>query len=79
MMNVILRKGWEDREFIDRRNWGFEELQQAVEVYPPEKASHRSPEWRQRISSRPPGYQADKAMIIYWPGNRLKPPLGLPM
>lgn len=40
MMNVILREGLEDREFMNRRTrMGFENLQKTVEEYPPERAS----------------------------------------
>lgn len=39
LMNIILEKGWEDREFIEARTEGFEEFRQTVEQYPPQVAS----------------------------------------
>ena len=66
MMNVILREGLEDREFIDRRTVGFEELQKAVEEYPPERASEITGVAVKDIIEAARIYaEADKAMIIY--------------
>ncbi len=39
MMHVILREGWHNRQFIEERTEGFEELSSMVERYPPELAS----------------------------------------
>ncbi len=36
IMFVILKNKWEDREFIDKRTQGFEELRKEIEKYPPE-------------------------------------------
>ena len=47
MMNVILREGLEDREFMERRTIGFEELQNSGGV---RRRGHlRSLEWQQRL------------------------------
>ena len=35
LMHIILREGWEDRQFIETRTEGFEELKKEVENYPP--------------------------------------------
>ena len=37
LMHIILKEGWEDREFVESRTQGFEELKREVEEYPPEK------------------------------------------
>ena len=37
LMHIILKEGWEDKEFIASRTEGFEELKKEVEKYPPEK------------------------------------------
>jgi len=37
IMNVILKEGWHNSEFIKDRTEGFEELQKVVESYTPEK------------------------------------------
>jgi predicted molibdopterin-dependent oxidoreductase YjgC len=66
MMNVILREGLEDREFIDRRTMGFEELKTVVEEYPPERAAKITGVPEEKIIEAAKLYaRADKAMIIY--------------
>jgi len=42
MMNVILEEGLEDKEFIENRTKGFEELKKVVEEYTPENTSWRT-------------------------------------
>jgi formate dehydrogenase alpha subunit len=37
LMHIILKEGWENKEFISMRTEGFEELRREVENYPPEK------------------------------------------
>jgi formate dehydrogenase alpha subunit len=37
LMHIILKEGWENKEFISMRTEGFEALQKEVENYPPEK------------------------------------------
>lgn len=39
MMNVILKEGLADKEFIERRTEGFEELKKTVEGYTPERVA----------------------------------------
>ena len=39
LMHIILREGWEDREFIAARTEGFEELKAIVAKYTPEATS----------------------------------------
>lgn len=39
LMNVIIREGWADQDFIDSRTEGFADLQEVVDRYPPEVAS----------------------------------------
>jgi formate dehydrogenase alpha subunit len=39
MMNVILSRGWEDKEFIRERTENFEELKKVVETYPPRRVA----------------------------------------
>ncbi len=66
MMNVILKEGLEDRDFIDRRTMGFENLQKTVEEYPPERASQITGVAVEDIIEAARLYaRADKAMIIY--------------
>jgi formate dehydrogenase alpha subunit len=66
MMNVILKEGLEDRDFIARRTEGFEELQNAVEEYPPKRAAEITGVAQEDIIEAARLYaKAKKAMIIY--------------
>ena len=37
LMHIILKEGWENKEFITARTEGFEDLKKELENYPPEK------------------------------------------
>jgi len=39
MMNVIISNGWEDREYIESRCEGYDELWEVVKNYPPHRAA----------------------------------------
>ena len=39
LIHIILKEGWEDKEFISTRTEGFEALKKEVENYPPEKVA----------------------------------------
>jgi formate dehydrogenase alpha subunit len=39
LMHIILKNGWEDKSFIQRRTEGFEEFKKTIENYPPDKVS----------------------------------------
>ncbi len=66
MMNVILREGLEDREFISSRTEGFEELRKVVMEYPPETAAEITGVPEGDIVEAARLYAgAEKAMIIY--------------
>jgi formate dehydrogenase alpha subunit len=39
LLNIIISEGWLDREFIDSRTIGFEELEEVVKDYTPDKVS----------------------------------------
>jgi len=36
LMNIIIKEGWHDKEFIETRSTGFEEMSKVVEKYTPE-------------------------------------------
>ncbi len=66
IMNIIIKEGWEDREFIAKRTEGFEALSKEVEAYPPERVgeiSGISPEDLRRIAET--YAKAEKASILY--------------
>jgi formate dehydrogenase alpha subunit len=66
MMNVILREGLEDRDFIAGRTEGFEEFRNVVETYPPERAARITGAPEEDIVEAARLYAgAEKAMIIY--------------
>ncbi len=66
MMNVILREGLEDRDFIAGRTEGFEEFQKVVEEYPPQRAAEITGVPEEKIISAARLYaKAKNAMIIY--------------
>ncbi len=66
MMNVILREGLEDRDFIARRTEGFEGLRKVAMEYPPERAARITGVAREDIIKAARIYAgAEKAMIIY--------------
>ncbi len=37
LMHIILKEGWENKQFIETRTEGFEDLKKEAEKYPPEK------------------------------------------
>jgi formate dehydrogenase alpha subunit len=39
LMHIILKKGWQNQDFIDARTENFEEFRRVVEAYTPEKVS----------------------------------------
>ncbi|MDD4162658.1 MAG: formate dehydrogenase subunit alpha [Methanothrix sp.] len=66
MMNVILREGLEDSDFIAGRTEGFEELRKVVMEYPPHLASKITGVAEEDIIKAARLYaKAEKAMIIY--------------
>lgn len=66
MMNVIIREGLEDKEFIKTRTENYEELKKTVEKYPPETAAEITGLHPEEIIKAARMFaQAEKAMIVY--------------
>ena len=66
MMNVILKEGLEDRDFIASRTEGFEEFRKVAMQYSPERASAITGVAGEDIIEAARLYgRAEKAMIIY--------------
>jgi len=66
MMNVIIKEGLIDQEFISGRTEGFQEFLKAVEDYPPERAARITGVSEEDIIKAARLYaSAEKAMIIY--------------
>lgn len=66
MLNVIIREGLEDREFISSRTEGFEDVSRLVEDYPPEKAEEISGIPEEDLTAAALAYgSAKRAAIVY--------------
>jgi formate dehydrogenase alpha subunit len=66
IMNVILREGLEDRDFIAARTEGFEDFRKVVEQYSPERAAKITGVPAEKIIEAARLYaKADRAMIVY--------------
>jgi formate dehydrogenase alpha subunit len=66
LMHIIVKEGWENKEFISQRTEGFEELKREIEAYPPERVaeiSGISPDDLRRIAET--YAKAKKASILY--------------
>jgi formate dehydrogenase alpha subunit len=69
LMHVIIRDGLEDREFIEERTEGFEEMRQVVDKYTPEvvEAITGVPQSDLEAAAHPFG-EAESACILYGMG-----------
>ena len=66
MMNVIINEDWHDKEFIQERTEGFEELKKGVEKYTPEFAEEITGVSASDIREAARLYaKADRAMILF--------------
>ena len=66
LIHVILKKGWENKEFIKSRTEGFEELKKKVREYDLKKTEKLTGVPEERIIEAARLYsRADKAMIVY--------------
>jgi formate dehydrogenase alpha subunit len=69
LMRVILEEGLEDKEFIEARTEGFEELRQAVSEYTPEKVEEISGIPAEKLVEAARIYGgAERASIVYCMG-----------
>ncbi len=66
LVQVILSEGWENREFIEKRTEGIEELREKVAEYDPDRVEKITGVSKDRIREAARLYShADKAMIVY--------------
>jgi formate dehydrogenase alpha subunit len=66
IIHVILKKGWENKEFIQSRTEGFEELKAKVKKYTPEKVEKITGVAKDKIVEAARLYShAGRAMIVY--------------
>lgn len=66
IMNIILEKGWEDRQFIEERTEGFEQLKENLKKFPPEVVSKITGIPIEQMEEAAKLYaSADRAQIFY--------------
>ena len=53
ILNVIIREGWIDQQFIQEHTVGFEELKKVVAEYPPERGAAISASQQSRSKQQP--------------------------
>jgi formate dehydrogenase alpha subunit len=66
LMHVILKEGWEDREFIESRTENFQELKSVVAGYTPERVAEITGVDPESLRKAAEAYaNSKKAMIVY--------------
>jgi formate dehydrogenase major subunit len=69
LMHIILKEGWEDKEFIGSRTEGIEDLKKEVEKYPPEKVEEITGISSSDLRDIAESYaKAEKGAIVYTMG-----------
>lgn len=69
LIHIILKEGWENKEFIESRTEGFEELKKEVEKYTPEKVEEISGISRNDLRQIAETYaKAKRGSIVYCMG-----------
>jgi len=69
LMHIILKEGWENKEFISSRTEGYEELRKELEKYPPEKVEEITGISRNDLRQIAEVYaKAQKGSIVYCMG-----------
>ncbi|MDP2917770.1 MAG: molybdopterin-dependent oxidoreductase [Dehalococcoidia bacterium] len=66
MLNVIINEGLYDKEFVDKWCYGFDELKERVQQYPPEKVSQITWIPKQQIIEAARLYATSKPAAIHW-------------
>ena len=66
LMHIILKKGWEDKAFIQARTEGFDEFQEIVEEYPPETVSAITHVPTEQLYQAAEILATNKPMAVIW-------------
>jgi formate dehydrogenase alpha subunit len=66
IMNIILEKGWEDKQFIDKRTEGFDEFQSVVASYTPERTAAISGVPTEQLYQAAEILALNKPMAVMW-------------
>jgi formate dehydrogenase alpha subunit len=66
LIHIILKEGWEDKEFIKNRTEGFDELKAKVQEYTPERVEKITGVSKEKLWKAAKLYaKAEKGMILY--------------
>jgi formate dehydrogenase major subunit/formate dehydrogenase alpha subunit len=66
LMHIILREGWEDRDFIQARTEGIEELEAFLRDYPPEKVAEITGVTVQQLHQAAEILATHKPVAVMW-------------
>lgn len=66
MLNVIINEGLYDKEFVDRWTYGFDELKQRVQQYPPDKVAEITWIPEEQIIAAARLFARAKPAAIHW-------------
>ena len=66
LMNIILQRGWEDREFIANRTEGFDELKAVLDQYPPESVAETTGVPVEQLYQAAEILATNKPMAVMW-------------
>jgi predicted molibdopterin-dependent oxidoreductase YjgC len=66
LMNIVLEKGWEDREFIARRTEGFEECRSVVGGYTPDRVATITGVPAEQLYEAAEILATNKPMAVMW-------------
>lgn len=66
LMNIILEKGWEDKQFIEQRTEGFEEFKATIEQYTPAKVAEITGISVERLYETAEILATNKPMAVIW-------------
>jgi predicted molibdopterin-dependent oxidoreductase YjgC len=66
LMHIILQKGWEDKDFIENRTEGFDELKAVLDQYTPEKVSEITHIPVEKLYQAAEILATNKPMAVMW-------------
>jgi formate dehydrogenase major subunit/formate dehydrogenase alpha subunit len=66
LMHIILKEGWEDKEFITARTEGFEDVKEIVEQYSPERTSEITGVPAEKLYRAAEILSQNKPMAVMW-------------
>ncbi len=66
LMNIILDRGWEDKDFIIKRTEGFEEFRTVIDEYSPDKVAGITGISIEQLQEAAELLSANKPMAVMW-------------